>query len=111
MGEVQAPMPWRFLREATGQGWRGTSGCRVTSGFLDQGCRGVVEDAGLEEQGRLCPQGLLWCENGEHCVARMSSCSVASWGSGPPPGCLLKPAAAQKPPFLAPALGVYFWWW
>lgn len=46
-------------------GWWGTSGCRVSNGSLDQGCWGVVEDAGLEEQERLCLQGLPWYENGE----------------------------------------------
>lgn len=83
LGEVQAPRPWRFLREATGQGWRGMSGCRVASGFL--GCRGVVEVAGLEEQGRLCPQGLPWCENGERwCGTRVvPQCNVLGLRASP----------------------------
>lgn len=44
-------------------------------------------------------------------MARLQSCSVTSWESGPPPGCLLKTSCCTGA--LLPhsrVLGVFFWW-
>lgn len=103
----EAAFPWgkprRFLREVTGQGWRGTSGCRVTNGSPDQGCRGVVEDAGLKEQEGLCPQGLPWGENGGRCCATHAVLQRSILGIRASPWVSVKnQLLAQKPFFLAP---------
>lgn len=102
----EAAFPWgkprRFLREVTGQGWRGTSGCRVTNGSPDQGCRGVVEDAGLKEQEGLCPQGLPWGENGERAVHTCRPAAQHPGNQGLPRVSVKNQLLAQKPFFLAP---------